>query len=142
MPLAGGLYRVTDCASLRSLANKTRSLSDSKRVRTASCERCRSSYRQLYNLRCQVSLQLAIKRLIERYLNAVVVVSRSIFSYDQAAAEWHAAERAWLTALGKTPPFADGQIIAIGHANSLILVTLDPSVYAAFGEVNVKNWSR
>jgi predicted nucleic acid-binding protein len=46
-----------------------------------------------------------------------------------AAAEWHAAERARLAALGKTPPFVDGQITAIAYANSLTLVTLNSSIH-------------
>jgi tRNA(fMet)-specific endonuclease VapC len=91
---------------------------------------------------CQ-PLPISAKRsAIERYLNEVVVVSMPILPYDQAAAEWHANERARLTALGKTPPFADGQIIAIAHANSLVLVTLNPSDYTAFSEVRVEDWSR
>ncbi len=91
---------------------------------------------------CQ-RLQASAKRTaIERYLNEVVTVSMPIFSYDQAAAEWHAAERARLTTLGKTPPFADGQIMSIAYVNSLILVTLNPSDYTAFGDVKVEDWSR
>ena len=91
---------------------------------------------------CQRLPVSAKRTAIERYLNEVVAVSMPIFSYDQAAAEWHAAERVRLTALGKTPPFADGQIMAIAHASSLILVTLNPSDYAAFGEVKIEDWSR
>ncbi len=79
---------------------------------------------------------------IKRYLNDVVAVSMSIFPYDQAAAEWNASERARLTALGKTPLFADGQIMAIAQTNGLILVTFNPSDYAAFTEVKVEDWSR
>ncbi|MBI3914817.1 MAG: type II toxin-antitoxin system VapC family toxin, partial [Chloroflexi bacterium] len=59
---------------------------------------------------------------IEKYLNEVIAVSMSILAYDQRAAEWHAAERARLTKIGKTPPFVDGQIIAIAHSNDLTLV--------------------
>lgn len=91
---------------------------------------------------CQRLPVSAKRTAIERYLNEVVVVSMPILPYDQAAAEWHAAERARLTALGKTPPFADGQIMAIAHTHGLILVTLNPSDYAAFGEVKVEDWSR
>lgn len=91
---------------------------------------------------CQRLPVSAKRTAIERYLNEVVAVSMPILSYDQAAAEWHAAERARLVALGKTPPFADGQIMAIAHANSLILVTLNPSDYATFGKVKVEDWSR
>jgi len=63
--------------------------------------------------------------------NEVVVVSMPILSYDPAAAEWRAAESARLMVLGKTSPFVDGQIMAIAHANSLILVTLNPSDYTS-----------
>ncbi len=91
---------------------------------------------------CQRLPASAKRTAIERYLNEVVAVSMLIFSYDQAAAEWHAAERARLTTLGKTPPFADGQIMAIAYVNSLILVTLNPSDYTALGDVKVEDWGR
>ena len=75
---------------------------------------------------CQ-RLPASTKRtVIEKYLNEVVAVSMAILPYDQAAAEWHAAERARLTAIGQTPPFVDGQIMAIAQTNGLILVTLNP----------------
>ena len=45
---------------------------------------------------CQ-RLPVSTKRtVIEKYLNEVVAVSMSILPYDQAAVEWHAAERARL----------------------------------------------
>ena len=88
-------------------------------------------------------LPTSAKRLaIERYLDEVVAVSMPILPYDQAAAEWHAAERVRLTQLGKTPPFADGQIGAIAKVNGLILVTLNPKDYVAFTGVKVEDWSR
>ena len=88
-------------------------------------------------------LPASAKRLaIERYLDEVVAVSMPVIPYDQAAAEWHAAERARLAQLGKTPPFADGQIGAIAKVNGLILVTLNLKDYAAFTGVTVEDWSR
>ncbi len=84
----------------------------------------------------------AKRAAIENYLNQVVAVSMLILPYDQPAAEWHAAERARLTRIGKTPPFVDGQIIAIAHTNDLILVTLNLSDYAAFDGVTVEDWSK
>ncbi len=84
----------------------------------------------------------AKRAAIENYLNQVVAVSMLVLPYDQPAAEWHAAERARLTRIGKTPPFVDGQIIAIAHTNDLILVTLNPSDYAAFDGVTVEDWSK
>ena len=87
-------------------------------------------------------LPASAKRVaIEKYLNEVVAVSMVILPYDQAAAEWHAAERARLTAIGKTPPFVDGQIMAIAQTNGLILVTLNPKDYEAFAGVKVEDWS-
>ncbi len=90
---------------------------------------------------CQRLPVSAKRTAIERYLNEVVAMSMPILPYDQAAAEWHAAERARLTTLGKTPPFVDGQIMAVAKTNGLILVTLNPSDYAAFAEVKVEEWS-
>ncbi len=90
---------------------------------------------------CQ-RLPASTKRtVIEKYLNEVVAVSIAILPYDQAAAEWHAAERARLTAIGKTPPFVDGQIMAIAQTNGLILVTLNSTDYTAFVSVKVEDWS-
>jgi tRNA(fMet)-specific endonuclease VapC len=82
----------------------------------------------------------ARRTAIERYLNEVVAVSMPILAYDRRAAEWHAAERARLVVIGKTPPFADGQIAAIAQANSLTLVTANLSDYAAFQGLTVIDW--
>ncbi len=91
---------------------------------------------------CQ-RLSTSTKRtVIEKYLNEVVAVSMPILPYDQAAAEWHATERARLTAIGKTPPFIDGQIMAIAQTNGLIMVTLNPKDYEAFAGVRMEDWSR
>ncbi|MCC7352333.1 MAG: type II toxin-antitoxin system VapC family toxin [Anaerolineae bacterium] len=79
---------------------------------------------------------------IENYLYQVVAPSLPILPYDARAAEWHATERARLTRLGQTPPFADGQIIAVARANDLILVTANPSDYAAFQGVQAEDWRR
>ncbi len=84
----------------------------------------------------------AKRAAIEHYLNDVVAVSMTILPYDQAAAEWHAAERARLTAIGKTLPFVDGQIMAIAQTNGLIRVTLNPKDYETFRGVKRENWSR
>jgi tRNA(fMet)-specific endonuclease VapC len=44
------------------------------------------------------------KRTIGDYLFQVVSANMPILPYDQAAAEWHARERARLTAIGKIHP--------------------------------------
>lgn len=82
----------------------------------------------------------AKRRAIEEYLDTVVAPSIPILSYDQAAAVWHAQERARLSVIGKTPPFADGQIIAVAKAHDLILVTFNLADYAAFQGVVIEDW--
>ena len=62
---------------------------------------------------------------LETYLNDVVRAMFPVLPYDEAAATWHAHERARLEALGRPAPFVDGQIAAIAHANQLVLVTLN-----------------
>ena len=82
----------------------------------------------------------AKRTMIETYLSQVIAPTVPILPYDQKAAEWHALERARLTRIGKTPPFADGQIIAVAKVNDLTLVTLNPSDYAAFQDVQIESW--
>ena len=57
-----------------------------------------------------------------------------------AAADWHAAERARLTGLGRTPPFVDGQIAAIAHVNGLVLVTANVADFRHFADLSVEDW--
>jgi tRNA(fMet)-specific endonuclease VapC len=80
------------------------------------------------------------RTVIETYLRQVVEVTMLILPYDAAAAEWHAAERARLTAVGKTPPFVDGQIAAIAHTNELALVTFNLSDFQDFIQVQLEDW--
>ncbi len=77
---------------------------------------------------------------IEEYLNEVVAPSIPILPYDARAAGWHAAERARLSAIGRTPPFADGQIAAVASVNDLTLVTANLDDYAAFQDIRVEDW--
>ncbi len=83
----------------------------------------------------------ARRSAIERYLIQVIAPTIPILSYDNRAAKWHAAERARLTSLGKTPPFADGQIAAIARVNDLILVTANTADFALFQDIQVQDWS-
>lgn len=82
----------------------------------------------------------AKRTAIEAYLNDVVALSFPILPYDPQAAQWHANERARLVSLGKTPPFADGQIAAIARINNLTLVTANTSDFSTFQELQVENW--
>jgi tRNA(fMet)-specific endonuclease VapC len=77
---------------------------------------------------------------IERYLFSVVPDSFPVLPYDQAAAAWHAAERARLQAIGKTPPFLDGQIAAVARVNDLVLVTSNGSDFTGFEGLQVEDW--
>ena len=77
---------------------------------------------------------------IEAFLFDVVAPAMPILPYDANAARWHAAKRARLTALGKTPAFADGQIAAIAAVNDLTLVTFNTQDFENFGEIQVTTW--
>jgi tRNA(fMet)-specific endonuclease VapC len=77
---------------------------------------------------------------IERYLFSVVPASCPILPYDQAAAAWHATERARLQAIGKTPPFLYGQIAAVAKVHDLVLVTSNGSDFASFEGLRIEDW--
>ena len=77
---------------------------------------------------------------IERYLTNILLPHLSILPYTQAAAEWHASERARLAGIGLPPPFADGQIAAIAKVNNLIVVTLNDADFKRFDGLSVENW--
>lgn len=78
---------------------------------------------------------------IERYLEDVVLPNFPIIEYDQQAADWHARERARLAALGRTPPFVDGQIAGISKVQGLTLVTRNVSDFSFFEGLRVHNWT-
>lgn len=77
---------------------------------------------------------------IERYLYHIIGTTVPILPYDEQAAAWHANERARLTRIGHTPPFADGQIAAIAQTNHLVLVTFNTSDYADFSGLALEDW--
>ena len=77
---------------------------------------------------------------IEAYLKDVIARTMPILSYDERAGAWHAEERARLTRIGKTPPFADGQIAAIAATNDLTLVTFNVDDYVAFKDLRIEDW--
>lgn len=86
-------------------------------------------------------LPLSKKRLvIEAFLSEVVESTLEIIPYDEAAAVWHAEQRAILTKVGKAPSFVDGQIAAIAKVNQLILVTRKTSDYKGFSALEIENW--
>lgn len=90
---------------------------------------------------CARLTQSRCREVIERYIQDVVLSNFPVLDYDQEAADWHALERARLEAVGKTPPFIDGQIAAIAYVNELILVTSNPADFRAFKGLHVRSWS-
>ncbi len=79
---------------------------------------------------------------IEGYLYGFVKVHLPILPYDERAAEWHAAERVRLSAIGMSPPFIDGQIASIAAANGLILVTANTKDFESFDGIHVEDWTK
>ena len=82
----------------------------------------------------------ARRSAIQEYIDEVLRPSIPALPYDSLAAQWHAAERARLTAAARTPPFADGQIAAIARTNDLILVTSNVSDYVGFESLRIEDW--
>jgi tRNA(fMet)-specific endonuclease VapC len=80
------------------------------------------------------------RNAIEHYLTQVIAPTVPVLPYHEAAARWHGRERARLSALGRTPPFADGQIAAIAHTDQLILVTFNMADYADFSGLTLEDW--
>lgn len=82
----------------------------------------------------------ARRRKLERYLYATLRPALPILSYDDAAAAWHASERARLTSAGCTPSFVDGQIAAVARTRDLILVTANAADYEDYEGLVVESW--
>lgn len=80
------------------------------------------------------------RKMIEMYLEDVVLGNIDILPYDERAAEWHAQQRAKLSMAGKTPSFVDGQIAAIARVNGLILVTRNTNDFESFDNISILNW--
>ena len=81
------------------------------------------------------------REAIERYIETVVLVSFPVLDYNRDAADWHARERARLSAIGRTPPFVDGQIAAIAYVNDLILITSNIGDFENFEGLRVQSWA-
>ncbi len=76
---------------------------------------------------------------LEEHLTNVVRPFFPILPYDDAAATFHATERARLERRGKTPPFVDGQIASIAAVRGLIVVTTNVQDFKPF-DVRVEAW--
>jgi tRNA(fMet)-specific endonuclease VapC len=80
------------------------------------------------------------KDRIQEFFRTVILGTIPILDYNQAAAEWHAHERARLGAQGLMPPFADGQIAAVAQTYGLTLVTFNVADYKRFESLKIVTW--
>jgi len=78
--------------------------------------------------------------LLGEFLFEALLPTVPILPYDDLAAKWHAHERARLSAMGKRPGFADGQIAAVSTANNLTLVTNNIKDFEMFQGLDLENW--
>jgi tRNA(fMet)-specific endonuclease VapC len=80
------------------------------------------------------------REVVREYLYEVVRASLDILPYDEAAADWHARERARLEGLGRPGAFVAGQIAAIAKTRGLVVVSRNASHYELFEGLRVENW--
>jgi len=78
---------------------------------------------------------------LETYIHDVVGASFAVLPYDEAAAAWHAYQRARLDKSGRPAPYVDGQIAAIAHTNGLVLVTANLKDFARFDDLQIEDWA-
>ncbi|POZ51164.1 type II toxin-antitoxin system VapC family toxin [Methylovulum psychrotolerans] len=77
---------------------------------------------------------------LENYLQDLLLSGLTLLPYTQAAAEWHASERARLTKMGQPPAFIDAMIAAIAYTHNLILVTRNTDDFKNFSGIHIENW--
>ena len=82
------------------------------------------------------------RNAIEAFLEEAVRAALPILPYDEAAATWHAKERARLGKRGRPPSAADGQSASIARVNDLVLVTANVRDFRRFEGLEVENWFR
>jgi tRNA(fMet)-specific endonuclease VapC len=82
------------------------------------------------------------REVLERYLDEVVHVAYPVLPYDEAAADWHARERARLERIGRPPSWVDGEIAAIAAVAGAVLVTMNPRDFRRFRGVRIRDWAR
>jgi tRNA(fMet)-specific endonuclease VapC len=87
---------------------------------------------------CQLLPPSKKRTRIEDYLQSLEELP--VLPYDARAAEWHAAERARLTAMGRSPAFLDSQIAAIASVHRLILVTSNVQDFEGFRGLTIEDW--
>lgn len=80
------------------------------------------------------------RRTLEDYLLRSIRDAIPILPYDQAAAEWHALQRARLAARGRIIPHLDGQIAAVAATRGLLLVTSNRFDFEPFEGLAIEDW--
>ena len=78
--------------------------------------------------------------LVRAYRDIVIGSGMQILPYDEAAATWHARERARLLGLGRPQPYPDSQIAAIAATRNLTLVTRNTRDFECFDGLRLENW--
>lgn len=82
------------------------------------------------------------RETLEQYLDEVVRVAYPILPYDEAAADWHARERARLERTGRPPPWVDGEIAATAAVAGAVLVTANLPHFRRFRGITVRDWAK
>lgn len=78
--------------------------------------------------------------VVHAYLETLASSDLLVLAYDLEAAQWHGVERARLQTLGRTPPFADGQIAATAWRHEIVLVTRNRRDFSGFSGIELENW--
>ncbi len=81
------------------------------------------------------------RNILEEYLFETLGPSLTVLPYDSLAADHHAAERARLGLLGRTPSFVDGQIAAVAQVHDLVLITRNVADFSDFQGLQVEDWT-
>ena len=79
------------------------------------------------------------RAIVADYLDRVAV-QLPILPFDASAAQWYAAERARLEALGRPRAFVDGLIAAVAATRGLTLVTRNVRDFEGYQGLRVVNW--
>ena len=79
---------------------------------------------------------------LDRYVQQTVRPNYPILPYDEAAATWHARERARRFQSGQPTPFVDTMIAAIAVTNHLTLVTNNTRDFQTFSALTLEDWTR
>ena len=80
------------------------------------------------------------KQRVRYFIENAVQPNIPVIPFNSTAARWFAEERARLSQIGRTPPFADGQIAATAATNNLILVTRNVDGFINFDGLTIENW--